>query len=384
MKYTNFAILALTGKVTAAEVERYLNADSFDDNALAQAERELSSVKRDTFDNDQDTAGMYDDGWVYSQPGKFSKGPIVVGKFPPGGGKQVETVMNPAQQSLSHAKKHHHHHRNKRDSFDNDQDTSSMYDDGWVYSQPGKFSKGPIVVGKSPPGGGKQVETVLNPAQQSLRQIARSRRDSYDHDPTTSSMYDDGHQYSAPGALNWKFAGGPKAEYDAAKASKPEAGPVEVLTQHKHHHKHHRNAVDSFDHDGDTSSMYDDQHVYSKPGKNWALSPKEKKEKEADDKLTMAGAAAPAELAQHRHHHRGQDSFDADPTTASMYDDGDKVKTYSPAGAGKLNWKFAGGPKAEYDAAPAKDKAPVEVLSQHRRNHKKGHHAHHRHIRNNG
>jgi len=114
------------------------------------------------------------------------------------------------------------------------------------------------------------------------------------------------------------------------------------------------------------------------------LSPKEKKEKEADDKRTMAGAAAPAELAQHRHHHRGQDSFDADPTTASMYDDGDKVKTYSPAGAGKLNWKFAGGSKAEYDAAPAKDKAPVEVLSQHRRNHKKGHHAHHRHLRNNG
>merc|ERR1711935_452507 len=195
-----------------------------------------------------------------------------------------------------------------------------------------------------PTGGGKQVETVMNPAQQSLRQIARSRRDSYDHDPTPSSMYDDGHQYSAPGALNWKFAGGPKAEYDAAKASKPEAGPVEVLTQHKHHHKHHRNAVDSFDHDGDTSSMYDDQHVYSKPGKNWALSPKEKKEKEA----------------------------------------GDKLKTYSPAGAGKLNWKFAGGPKAEYDAAPAKDKAPVEVLSQHRRNHKRGHLAHHRHLRNNG
>jgi hypothetical protein len=38
---------------------------------------------------------MYDDGWVYSHPGKFSKGPIVVGKFPPGGGKQVETVVRP-------------------------------------------------------------------------------------------------------------------------------------------------------------------------------------------------------------------------------------------------------------------------------------------------
>lgn len=47
-----------------------------------------------------------------------------------------------------------------------------------------------------------------------------------------------------------------------------------------------------------------------------------------------------------------------------MYDDGDKVKTYSAAGA--LNWKFAGGPKAEYDTAQAgkKDAAPAEALSQ--------------------
>ena len=45
-------------------------------------------------------------------------------------------------------------------------------------------------------------------------------------------MYDDGDKiktYSAPGALNWKFAGGPKAEYDAAKGSKKEGAPVEVL-----------------------------------------------------------------------------------------------------------------------------------------------------------
>merc|ERR1712127_2953 len=122
----------------------------------------------------------------------------------------------------------------------------------------------------------------------------RSRaRDSFDHDPTTSSMYDDGFQYSAPGGLNWKFAGGPKAEYDAAMAAAKPAAPVEVLAQ----------------------SM----------------------------KL---------------------DSFDPDPTTASMYDDGDKVKTYSANG--KLNWKYAGGPKAEYDAAQAKkkDSAPVEALSQ--------------------
>ena len=44
-----------------------------------------------------------------------------------------------------------------------------------------------------------------------------------------------------------------------------------------------------------------------------------------------------------------KDSFDHDPTTASMYDDVDKIKTMSAPG--KLSWKFAGGPKAEYDAA---------------------------------
>ena len=164
MKYTNFAILALVGNISASEVQRKLkSADLFDEieheASLAQQHRN----KKDTFDNDQDTASMYDDGWVYSQPGKFKKGPVIVGKFPPGGGKQVETVLRPDQQSLSHQGHHKHHHRNKRDTFDNDQDTASMYDDGWVYSQPGKFTKGPVVVGKFPPGGGKQVETVLRP-----------------------------------------------------------------------------------------------------------------------------------------------------------------------------------------------------------------------------
>jgi len=48
-----------------------------------------------------------------------------------------------------------------------------------------------------------------------------------------------------------------------------------------------------------------------------------------------------------------------------MYDDCDKQKTYSSAG--KLDWKFAGGPKAEFDIAQAAKKgegAPKEVLSQ--------------------
>jgi len=182
-----------------------------------------------------------------------------------------------------------------------------------------------------------------------MMQTRRRARDSFDHDPTTSSMYDDGFQYSAPGGLNWKFAGGPKAEYDAAmKAAKP-AAPVEVLAQRR----------DSFDADPTTASMYDDGDkvkTYSANGKlNWKYAGGPKAEYDAEP----AKVKAPVEvLAQRR------DSFDADPTTASMYDDGDKVKTYSANG--KLNWKYAGGPKAEYDAAQAKkkDSAPVEVLSQ--------------------
>jgi hypothetical protein len=35
-------------------------------------------------------------------------------------------------------------------------------------------------------------------------------------------------------------------------------------------------SADSFDRDPDTASMYDDQHVYAKPGENWARTPEEK------------------------------------------------------------------------------------------------------------
>ena len=76
-------------------------------------------------------------------------------------------------------------------------------------------------------------------------------------------MYDDGdkvktYNQKGLGSLNWKFAGGPKAEYDAAKAKakKPEA--TETLIQ--------RNTKDSFDGDSGSSSMYDDGHVYSEAG----------------------------------------------------------------------------------------------------------------------
>ena len=186
-----------------------------------------------------------------------------------------------------------------------------------------------------------------------LAQHRHHRRDSFDHDPTTASMYDDGDKqktYSAPGQLKWKFAGGPKAEYDAEP--KKEAGPVEVLSQSrrnhkkKAHHRHHRNGggrgADTFDNDPDTTSMYDDQHVYSNPG-GFQASPD----------------AAKKSLMQHRS--RARDTFDHDPTTTSMYDD-----SWTFSAPGGLDWKFAGGPKAEYDAAQAAKKpaAPVESLAQ--------------------
>lgn len=134
-------------------------------------------------------------------------------------------------------------------------------------------------------------------------------------------MYDDGDKIKtyAPagaGSLKWKFAGGPKAEYDAD--GKPDPKYVEALVQQ-------------------------------------------------------------------RHHHHKLDSFDHDPTTSSMYDDGDKVKTYAPAGAGTLKWKFAGGPKAEYDADGKPDPKYVEALSQQRHHRKnKKHHRHHRNTKGRG
>ena len=108
--------------------------------------------------------------------------------------------------------------------------------------------------------------------------------------------------YSPPGAgtLAWKYAGGPKAEYDIAQAAKKDAAPAEALSQ--------RYRQDTFDHDKDTASMYDDQWVYSNPGKN---------------KMAIA-VPAPVEAL-----HQRKDTFDGDSGSASMYDDG---HVYSEAG----------------------------------------------------
>lgn len=74
-----------------------------------------------------------------------------------------------------------------------------MYDDQHVYSNAGGFK-------------------VADPAAKApaLMQHRLKTKDTFDHDPTTTSMYDDSWTFSAPGGLDWKFAGGPKAEFDAA------------------------------------------------------------------------------------------------------------------------------------------------------------------------
>jgi len=256
---------------------------------------------------------MYDDQHVYSNAGAFKASAGGAAKAP--------------KESLAH--------RNQAgaDSFDNDSSTTSMYDDQHVYSNAGAFKAAAGGAAKAP------VEGLV---QHRLRS-----RDTYDFDPTTTSMYDDGDQiknYNAGeglGSLTWKFAGGPKAEYDAAKAAKKKPEPTETLTQFAR--------KDSFDADPTTASMYDDGDkvkTYNQKGLgslNWKFAGGPKAEYDA------AKAAQAETLSQYAR----KDSFDADPTTVSMFDDGDKVKTYNQKGLGSLNWKFAGGPKAEYDAAKA-------------------------------
>ena len=126
--------------------------------------------------------------------------------------------------SLVQHKHHNHHHKYARDSYDHDPTTTSMYDDGHVYTdKPGnvnwKFAGGPKAELDAAIAA-KQAKAA--PAPPALMQ--KSAKDSYDHDPTTTSMYDDGHVYTdKPGNVNWKFAGGPKAELDAAQAAKKAA-----------------------------------------------------------------------------------------------------------------------------------------------------------------
>ena len=93
-----------------------------------------------------------------------------------------------------------------------------MYDDGHVYTDKAgslkwKFAWGPT----------KEFEASQTPKPEAptgaaaLIQRYRNRKDTFDQDPTTASMYDDGHVYTdKAGSLKWKFAGGPTKEFEAS------------------------------------------------------------------------------------------------------------------------------------------------------------------------
>ena len=341
----------------------------------APVEGLVQHIKRDSFDYDPTTSSMYDDGdkvKTYNQNGlgslnwKFAGGPKAEFDAARAKAKKPEAAETLAQHHHHRSNKgraahhsHHRHHRNQAgaDTFDNDKNTVSMYDDRHVYSNAGAF--------KASAGGAGKAAPVEGLVQHRLR-----TRDSYDFDPTTTSMYDDGdkiktYNQNGLGSLNWKFAGGPKAEYDAAIAARKKPEPTETLTQFA------RSNRDSFDADPTTASMYDDgDKIKTYNGKvagslNWKFAGGPKAEYDAAMAAKTEKKEATETLTQFARTNR--DSFDADPTTASMYDDGDKIKTYNGKVAGSLNWKFAGGPKAEYDAAMAaktEKKEATETLIQ--------------------
>ena len=110
----------------------------------SQHKQLIQRNRRDTFDSDPDTSSMYDDGWVYSKPGKFkgtAPSPAAPGKKPAEVKEVPMSAPNPAAPAL--------YQRSKKDSYDMDPDTASMYDDGWVYSKPGKFRQGDAMSGIS-------------------------------------------------------------------------------------------------------------------------------------------------------------------------------------------------------------------------------------------
>jgi hypothetical protein len=80
---------------------------------------------------------MYDDGWVYSHPGKFQRGDPMAGISHKQNAEWKDEkpffMTGPKEGALSQR------FNTRKDTFDNDPDTASMYDDGWVYSKPGKF-----------------------------------------------------------------------------------------------------------------------------------------------------------------------------------------------------------------------------------------------------
>jgi hypothetical protein len=255
---------------------------------------------------------MYDDGHVYTdKAGSFKNAAPVAAPV-----AEAKAEKAPESKSLMHKKHHHHKHGNGgnqgRDTFDHDPDTTSMYDDQHIYSRPGEF-KGNVGQAPNTKGKADETDTSTIPIPVALNQARM--RDTFDKDPTSTSMYDDGHVYTDhAGTLKWKFAGGPAAEYKAATGHEPFA-----LVQ--------RVKGDTFDHDPDTAAMYDDQHVYSKPGQYTASMPASAPKKQADApaKATTNSSENPekASLIQKK----STDTFDVDdkneaqPSDASVYDD---------------------------------------------------------------
>jgi len=202
---------------------------------------------------------MYDDGHVYTDKAGSLKNAAPVEA------KKEEKV--PESKTLVHKKHHHHKHGNGegRDTFDFDPDTTSMYDDQHAYTKPGTFTPdgAPKTHGDKPE---KNTSPIPVPID-GLVQKTLKARDTFDKDPTTASMYDDGHVYTDhAGSLGWKFAGGPAAEYAAATGFNPH-NLVQTGTSVQ------KKSSDTFDKDDKNQAepadacVYDDQHAYAaKPG----------------------------------------------------------------------------------------------------------------------
>jgi hypothetical protein len=107
---------------------------------------------------------MYDDQHVYSKPGKFESPEEEKEAAKKEAALKTGAPEAVTEESLSQ------HYRGKGDTFDNDPDTASMYDDGWVYSHPGKFTAGDKMAGitKSGPPKVKDTEMAANPASSAV------------------------------------------------------------------------------------------------------------------------------------------------------------------------------------------------------------------------
>jgi len=202
---------------------------------------------------------MYDDGHVYTDTAGSVKWKYAGG---PAAEYQSATGFNPYK-LVQHK---HHHHRNRRDTFDQDPTSTSMYDDGHVYTDKAGSLKNEPVKEEKKEAAPEAKKEAAPPAKTLMHKKHHHKhlrktqapgsfaQDTYDNDPDTTSMYDDRHVYTDDaGHINWKYEGGPAAEYQKATGFNPYA----LIQQGR---------KDSYDMDPDTTSMYDDGHVYSKPG----------------------------------------------------------------------------------------------------------------------